>query len=254
MEVFMLEHGQQQLDSGEEVFRDNFISRCMDDLLSPFTFGHSQCQLQLPSFSDAPLEYYSRGLLGRTTPFFQFYTDFLALYDATSFSHPIFARLLLSTIDMTYAMDYRKLLFGDYCHILRTIKTRPDEVYSDDLQRYLWPIETDLHMLGWYLRALLTQSVEGFIRWLALHHVAGNIWTDIDKDRPTNVPRAMKLLSALATQGNDEAVKDIAMYTQPKLVICLPPNCFKRLASRLDQVQQIEDRRVRERLCALLVQ
>ncbi|KAF8529118.1 hypothetical protein BU17DRAFT_36870 [Hysterangium stoloniferum] len=257
MEVFMLENGQQQLDSSEEIFRDSFINHCMDNLLLPFTFGHPRGQLQSLPISDAPLEYHSRGLLGSATPFFQFYTDFVALYDAISFSHSLFARLLLPPIDMTYAMDYRKLLFGDYSHVLRTIKTRPDEVFSNDLRGYLWPIETNAHMLGWYLKALLAPSVEGFIRWLALHHIAGNIWTDIDHDHPTNVPRATKLLSALATQGDDETIRDVALYTQSKTTTCLPPKCFEgrsTAASRLDQLVHVEDHRVREMLRALFVQ
>lgn len=253
----MLENGQQQLDSSEEIFRDSFVTRCMDNLLSPFTFGHHRNQLQSLSISDASLEYYSRGLLGSATPFFQFYTDFVALYDTVSFSHPIFARLLLPPIDMTYAMDYRKLLFGDYSHVLRTVKTRPDEVFSDDLRRYLWPIETNTHMLRWYLKALLAPSVEGFIRWLALHHIAGNIWTDIDHDHPTSMPRATKLLSALATQGDEETIRNVVFYTQLKTVICLPPKCWEgksTVVSRLDQLLHIEDHRVRERLRALFVE
>ena len=113
MKVFMLEHDQQHGDSSEEVYRDPVVDKLMNKLLRPFSFAESGKPRKVPS---EDIEVVARDYLGRATPMYQFYTDFVAPYDAISYSHHTFARLLHIPTGMKYALDYRKYLWGDFGH------------------------------------------------------------------------------------------------------------------------------------------
>ena len=254
MEVFMLEHNQQEMSSNDEVFRDTIVGQLMEKLLRPFTYGASVQQKGndiIPSESESvptSLETVSQKFLGKGTPFFQFYTDFLSLYDAISFSHRTFAGLLLPPTSMDYDHDYRKLLWGDYGHILRTIRIPFEDIIvsnhlSKGLRSYLYPVDTDPEMVGWYLRALIKWPIEGFVRFISVHHVASNIWPDLrispraegDIDTILSLPpsahdrRARVLLSAILNQASNETIKDILCYRQNVSGsdgVLLPPACF----------------------------
>ena len=257
MKVFMLEHEQQQLDSGEEVFRDLLVTRWMDELLIPFAYANSHEIHQPATESGSFLEQISEAFL--STPFFQFYTDFLALYDAISFSHPLFARLLLPPISMTYAVDYRRLLFGDYGHAIRTIKTNVGELLCGDVREYLWPVEKDAQMLGWYFKALLMSLAGDFIRWIAVHHLALNIWPDFQDGNEGNSERPGKLLNAIMRQGSFDVIRDIAFYRQLKDEVWVPPKCYRQIdgdwvGRRLEFVKHMGDQRVKEQLHRLFTE
>lgn len=231
MKVFMLEHNQHQNDSNEEVFRDTTVGKLMDMLLKPFTLGNRPSESKTTQ-SAINLEVVAKGFLGAGTPFYQFYTDFVALYDAISFSHGTFARLLIPPTSMLYEPDYRKLLWGDYGHTLRTIQTPIDDVLTPSLRPYLWPPEKDAEMLGWYLRALVKWPLVGFTRLIAVHHVACNIWPDLQKGeegQPVRDKRSRMLLVALANQANYDVVKDVVRYVQDQSTLqdVIPPACYK---------------------------
>ncbi|KAG8835983.1 hypothetical protein FRC20_007156, partial [Serendipita sp. 405] len=116
MKVFMLEHHDHTVnpnevvgfaggEGGEEVYRDPVVGELMTKLLAPFRFGSKhtsgtekeQGNLSMVASMDPEptLEDVSRSFLGPSQPFFQFYSDFVGLYDSTSFGHPLFAALLL---------------------------------------------------------------------------------------------------------------------------------------------------------------
>ena len=95
MKVFMLEHGQTQNYSANEVFRNSVISQFMGDLLAPYTYAVTSSSPALPLNEHEDLEKAAAQFLGASTLFYQYYTDFVALYDTMSFSHPLFARLPL---------------------------------------------------------------------------------------------------------------------------------------------------------------
>jgi len=232
MKVFMLEHGQQQIDSGVEVFRDPLVSKLMEELLFPFAL--SQTQRRTTVEVESSVEVVSKAFLGVQTPFYQFYTDFIALSDAISFSFPLFGRLLLPPVSMSYELDYRKLLFGDYNHVLRTIKVEPADIYTNDVREYLWPVESDRSMIGWYLKTVTTAAVGGFLRWMAVHHIASNIWPDLgEKDVPLD--RANKILKALVARGNPEVTKEVVWYTQTRETVKLPPACYGEGSAQIGQ-------------------
>lgn len=225
MKVFMLEHGQQQETSVDEVFRDAVVGQLMEDLLAPFAFSAASSSPAPQALASGPqLEEVAKAFLGSGTPFYQYYTDFVALYDAISFSHPLFARLLLPPLSMRYSSDYRKYLWADYAHVLRTVRTPIDAVLSPDIREFLWPVEDNPEVLSAYLRALVKGHTDGFTHLVAVHHVACSIWPDLrndDKDQ-----KAVKLLQVVASQAGPQALKDIVSYRQRPDALVLPPVCF----------------------------
>ena len=260
MKVFMLEHGQPQNDSAEEVFRDGIVERFMEDILRPYTYGgFSRSSTTVDSAKHENLEKVAARFLGASVPFFQYYTDFVALYDAISFSHPLFARLLLPPTSMQYAPDYRKHLWCDFNHVVRTIRVLPEQILSSDIREYLYPIETDSQILGSYLSSLLQGQLQEFMRWVALHHVAANIWPDLQENKEiVNEGRASTLFKAVVVQGNDEVVREVVKYRQPRAteLVLLPPICFDHssevMVSRLECIMRWMGQNTVDRLKGLL--
>ncbi|RDX48837.1 hypothetical protein OH76DRAFT_1351732 [Lentinus brumalis] len=232
MKVFMLEHGQQQDDSSEEVFRDGIVERYMSEILAPFSASADAKTLKTPPPSihtTDSLDVVAKRFLGAGVPFYQWYTDFVGLYDAISFAHPLFARLLLPPLNMRYPSDYRQYLWVDYNHVMRTVRTPPEDAVTGSIAEYLWPIETDAEIVGAYLRALVKGPLEGFVRLIAVHHVACKIWPDLGSD---GEEKAVKLLKALVDQGGFDAIRDVVLYRQHREgTILLPPACFEEQGS-----------------------
>ena len=257
MKVFMLEHGQGKGapsasgEGREEVFRDRVVGEFMEALLLPFTLGASPNGL---SASSAPneqdnLELAAARFLGAGTPFFQFYTDFVTLYDAISFGHPLFSALLLPPLAQSYASDYRKLLYDDTAHVLGTVRTPIERVVGEAAGAFLWPAEQEPQIVGAMLSLLVGRrarvKVEGFVRWMAVHHIASNIWPDLREDLPLPIAdeRGRKLFEALSNQGDNRVVRDVALYWQRRDGrVVLVPDCFDlepaRRKNRLDWVKE----------------
>ncbi|EMD39597.1 hypothetical protein CERSUDRAFT_111906 [Gelatoporia subvermispora B] len=252
VKVFMLEHGQQQSDSVEEVFRDIIVGQFMDALVAPFTVSTAPQLTQDSTAKQDNLEVVAARFLGSGTPFYQFYTDFVGLYDAISFSHPLFARLLLPPTSMRYAVDYRKYLWADYAHVVKTIRTLPDQVITADLKEHLWPVETDSEAITAYLRVLIKGGLEGVVRLVAVHHVACNIWPDL-REAKDGDEKAGKLLKAVVDQGGFDAVRDVMLYRQVlEGPLLLPPACFDQTGEwrrpRLDFVERFGGDAVKDRV------
>ncbi|KAK7439312.1 hypothetical protein VKT23_017536 [Stygiomarasmius scandens] len=234
MKVFMLEHEQEmenpQEGMGEEVFRDTMVEKLMGELVRPFTAGEKFKLKSLYSMS-ATLEETSLPFLGPSnTPFYQFYTDLVGLYDAISFSHPLFGKILLPPTSMKYAIDYRRLLWCDYPHIIRNLRVPIEQaIVGNTVEEWLWPLENDTRMLGAYIGVLIRYgvAVDGFLRWIAVHHVAGNIWEDVGPEEfnENRKDRARKLLKTIVQQGTRDIVTEVLRYRQ-KDGILMPPACF----------------------------
>lgn len=252
MKVFMLEHGQQQETSAEEVFRDSVVGRFMEDLLEPFTFAAQSAPAPAP---EAPsLEDVAKSFLGSGTPFYQYYTDFVGLYDSISFGHPLFGRLLLPPLAMRYASDYRKCLWADFHQAVRTIKTPVGAVVAGDLRDFLWPVESDPEVVAAYVRALAKGATQGaFVHLVAVHHVACNIWPDLGHAVPGE--KAAKLLQAVVAQASPAVIKDVVSYRQSKDTMVLPPECFEGLAAVKEarrKIVELAGPALVERLASLL--
>ena len=133
---------------------------------------------------------------------------------------------------MRYAPDYRKHLWCDFNHLVKTIRVLPEQVLSSDIREYLYPIETDPQILGSYLSSLLQGRLQDFMRWIALHHVAANIWSDLqENEEVVNEERASTFFKAVVVRGNDEVVREVVRYRQSSSKgatdsLLLPPSCF----------------------------
>jgi len=228
--------------------------------LQPYTYGGpSRLLTSMPSAEHEDLEKVAVRFLGASVPFYQYYTDFVALYDAISFSHPLFARLLLPPTSMRYAADYRRHLWCDFSHLVKTICILPEQVLSCDIREYLYPIESDPQILGSYLSLLLEGKLEGFMRWVALHHVAANIWPDFEERKgTTDEERASMLFKAVVVRGNVDVVREVVRYQQSRVteILLLPPSCFDHssevVVSRLECIMRWMGQNTADRLKSLL--
>lgn len=228
MKVFMLEQDQGQLETGE-IYRNPLVEKFLRNLLLPFAFRNASKERVPTDFTSDSLELASESYLGKKTPFYQFYTDFLALYDSISFGHHLFAKLLLPPISLSYLPDYRNLFFGEYGHVLRTIDIDPEDVLSSDIKEYLWPIERNSQILGLYLNVLFKYPLRGFLRWFVIHHLAANIWPDLVPEDFSST-RSTELLKAILAQdkGRTPHTRDILFYHQTREDTILPPQCYNR--------------------------
>jgi len=253
MKVFMLEHEQQNGDSAQEVFKDVIVGGLLEDLLSPSSPDVSEFKVSHPhpraggESKGEDLESIAVRFLGSGTPFYQYYTDFVHLYDAISFGHPTFTKLLLVPTSMDYPVDYRKFLWGDYGHVLRSVRTGvADILLSSPYQfsSYLWPVERDPNVVGYFMRALFktgTLILDGFLRFVAVHHVASGIWEDLAHRSGGNVERggeegkwekekATQMLKAVVDQAPLDLVREVLLYKQnleEGQTLLLPPRCFE---------------------------
>ena len=298
IKVFMLEHGQKEQDSGEEVFRDTFVNNAMLSLLtstrhishSPFIPSVSLLVPSTKKSATAPLERVARQLLGPRTPFYQMYTDFVALYDAISFSEPLFGALLIAPLAMSYAIDYRKILWVDYAHLVRSIRTEPTHpVFGASSKSglvdevYFYPVESDGQVLNAYLGALCGGSggggVHGVLKTIALHHVACHIWPDLQasqtnadfseelegggsEDVAAGPPpltksgggweedRAKKLLTILVQKAQHDVIRGVILYSASRSSSASISNETK--AERMEYVASWGGEALRGRLYALL--
>ncbi|KAF9231920.1 hypothetical protein BU15DRAFT_67919 [Melanogaster broomeanus] len=237
MRVCMLEHGVVggNVSAGngsidmDEVFRDEVVERLMKWLLAPYTphaasSSDSSSTITSPSPPVSPseaaplpkltpqtfLELASLPYLQQTaTPFYQFYTDLVALYSAVSFRHTVFGVLLLPPLAMRYAGDYRRLLWcesGDgggggrwHGSIVCTglgWEGWDGNVREPDVREYLYPIERDGRLLGGYVQSLTArpsaEQAQGFLRLVAVHHVACAIWEDLKTQAPARDASAIR--------------------------------------------------------------
>ena len=254
MKVFMLEHEQQNGDSAQEVFRDGIVGGLLEDLLSPFSANASELEVSHPhpraegKSKEEDLESIAIRFLGSGTPFYQYYTDFVHLYDAISFGNPVFSKLLLVPTSMGYPVDYRKFLWGDYGHALRSVRIGVTDVLlssPSQFSSYLWPVERDPHVVGYLMRALFKMDTlipDGFLRFVAVHHVASGIWEDLTHHLGANVERggggggewekerATQMLKAVMDQAPPDLAREVVLYKQSLeegQALLLPPHCFE---------------------------
>ena len=253
MKVFMLEHEQQNGDTAQEVFKDAIVDGLLEDLLSPFSANDSELKVSHPhprtggKSKEEDLESIAVRFLGSGTPFYQYYTDFVHLYDAISFGHPAFSKLLLVPTSMDYPVDYRKFLWGDYGHVLRSVRIGAADILlssPSQFSSYLWPVERDPHVVGYFMRALFktgTLVSDGFLRFISVHHVASGIWEDLTHHSGTNAERggergewekerATQMLKAVVDQAPLDLVREVVLYKQnleEGQTLLLPPRCFE---------------------------
>jgi hypothetical protein len=252
MKVFMLEHGQSDSPRngeviGGEVFRDDIVERLMLALLEPFRLRSSRRTIRVDT-SKGTLEDVSIPFLGPLQqPFFQFYTDYLGLYDSISFAHPTFGLLLLPATSLKYPRDFRRAFWGEYGHVVRSLSVDGEEVLTGNVMEWLyfpsppsadgvgepWDRQKreDGEMVGFYLKALTRHGAKGFAKLVAVHHVSSAIWPDLrlgGGEREEAMAR--NVLKAVVGGVNDmgeEVLTSILGYSQPEMDALRPPTCYR---------------------------
>ncbi|KLT45353.1 hypothetical protein CC85DRAFT_325860 [Cutaneotrichosporon oleaginosum] len=209
MKVFMLEHGLNDAPNAvKDVFRDDAVAASLAALLDAVSVPSSSP----PAPADvppAPLE--AARFLG-DTPFFQFYQDLVALYEAVSFGDASFSRVLLPPLAMNYAVDYRRLLWAE-SGALRSLRvTDSVPLECGTIAAYFSPLETDRGVLHAYARAVVGGK-EGFLGRVATHHLAGLLWKGTETERAS--PRVQLLVVVLA-QGSDAVLRRVLAHDVDK--------------------------------------
>jgi RNA polymerase II-associated protein 1 len=241
MKVFMLEHEQNDDDSSSEVFRDPLVEKWMKKLISPYCYERES---ELPS---STLEDVAKDSLSSTIPFYQLYTDFVALYDSISFFHPLFASLLLPPLSSAYASDYRTLLFNDHTRLIKSIKTPIHQVPVNNLRSFLYPVEKDPKLVGSFVGALAGGGLAGLMQWMIVHHLACNIWPDLQLEGDEfKAENAIQLLEVVLQRCSLEDARLVVMFYQhnegellhPPHCTDLPPSLGRERLEWLDKVAQ----------------
>lgn len=198
MRVCTLEH---------DLFRDAVVERLMARLLA-HTRTHAR------TLEDASAPYLA------PTPFYQFYTDLVAAYDATSFGHAIFAALVVAPLAMTYAVDYRRAMWCE-SDVAGRVRVAIGDVVGGDVRAYMYPVERDAAVLGAYVAALVRDGVRGLLRFVAVHHVACVVWGEGTEGRA-------RLLEAVLVRGDVEVVREVVLYRQrTEGALVYPPMCYQ---------------------------
>ena len=236
IKVFMLEKDNSDRSSEQindvDLFRNESVHHSMSLLLYPLKISSQPSQLR--KIDARPFESTLEGVssLVSSAPFYRLYTDLLGLYEAISLSHPLFGQMLLPPLAMIYPIDYRKLLWTDYSHLLKSIRIDVGEAISDQkgagaMAGYLFPVEGNDGMLGAYADALVSNKISkeenGFLYFVSMHHVAATIYDG------TGSTIARKLAGAVISQGSKELMRDILRLRIAKKdgeEVLLPPMCF----------------------------
>ncbi|GAA5934592.1 uncharacterized protein JCM15063_004625 [Sporobolomyces koalae] len=225
MKVFMLEKDADPQSLETDLFRHPSVQCSLSALFEPLRISSSTARPIVPRASvestlEPPLERVS-GVVS-TAPFYQLYTDFLGLYDSISLSNPLFGLCLLPPLSQLYPNDYRRLLWTDYSHLLKTLRFEPHEVISDvandgvsdsRLSTWFYPRETNETMLKAYVDAVVSDLVKRhespFLYWIAVHHVALSVFASED-DRKVRE----NLVKTLVHRGKPELVDLVKSYEQ----------------------------------------
>lgn len=236
--VFMLESGIQGdlrkwtgALTGKDLFRDPAIVPHLRELLS----GHANALARreattmtttmkpppptLTLDTLAPLHF------GSETSYYSFYTDFIGLYDSISYGDALFALALLPPLAVEgYPIDYRRLVWKDYGHLLPTIRVSIDDAPSGGIAAFLsspTSSRESTEMLQAYTSAVLEGRVvpgggdrQGILWRVAVHHIAMAIWAGEGggEGNEASTSRARSLAKAIFSQGSEVLQRDVLAY------------------------------------------
>ncbi|KAJ9113889.1 hypothetical protein QFC19_000083 [Naganishia cerealis] len=209
MKVFVLEQVNPTDDEEtveSELFRDPVVEGIMTRFLTPILRSSDQSINEVNNMADVATSF-----LGAARTFFQFYYDFIELYESISLGHKVFSQLALPPLAQRYPIDYRKLVWCEQPSALRTLRMRFDDVPREHgtLQTYFKPIEAEEEILMGYAQALITEAVHPrthpFLYNVAAHHLVGALWTP----EGSLVGERKKILAAIRASGRNELMEDL---------------------------------------------
>ena len=215
--VFLLEDDQSSgRYSGAATGKDLYSDASIEPLIAALV----HIAEKLAEYNSGSLEVASVQAGGSHASYYEVYTDLIGLYDSISFGNPYFARVILVATAMKYPRDYRRLLWSDYAHMLKSIRIGNADAPAapakgNRILGYLYPLERDGEILGRYAHALasgMVTSAQEFLYTVALHHVSGALWSSIE---PESWQDATSVSSLAAIIGNDEARDALLRYVPP---------------------------------------
>ncbi|KAJ9117017.1 hypothetical protein QFC22_004675 [Naganishia vaughanmartiniae] len=209
MKVFVLEQVNPTDDEETveaELFRDPIVERMMTSFLEPTLQPTETPVKDVITMADAATSF-----LGAARTFYQFYYDFIELYESISLGHKLFSQLAFPPLAQTYPIDYRKLIWYEQPSALRTLRMRFEDIPREHgtLRTYFDPIESEDEVLRGYAQALITEAVHQrthpFLYNLAAHHLVGALWTPdgslVEEKKP--------ILAAICASGRGDLMQDL---------------------------------------------
>lgn len=207
MKVFVLEQVDPADDEDNvesELFRDPVIEQSMNEFIAPLLQSSEKPSSKIETMADV-----AKSFLGTATTFYQFYYDFIELYESISLGHKIFSQLALPPLAHTYPLDYRKLIWCEQPSVLRTLRMQFNDVPREHgtLGTYFEAIEEDEDILRGYARALVDGAVHPrthpFLYNVAAHHVVGAVWDT----KGAVVEERRELWTSIKDSGNEELLE-----------------------------------------------
>lgn len=223
MKVFMLEEQTGNIRAtgkitGRDLYRDEQVSDSLEKL---FKLANKLHLNEIRKQSDDSLEDACHRQFGTLLPFYQLFTDLLGLYDGISFGMELFGRAILVPLQMRYAVEYRRLLWIDYAHYLKTITTTAKDA-PNDIQSYLYEQENDESVIRGMSLALLSGHVQkernGFLFTVATNQLASLIWTTT-KEELKGHTKATQLIKALFQDLQNNNISEVSHIAEMRQAI-----------------------------------
>ncbi|GAA5957422.1 hypothetical protein JCM21900_003300 [Sporobolomyces salmonicolor] len=270
IKVFMLEKDNggtatASMSAETDLFRNEAVQHSIGALLAPLSIGCQPAKQVLCSDTRRTSETLEGiSSLVSSAPFYQLYTDLVGLYDSISLSDRLFGLVLVPPLAMAYPVDYRRLLWTDYAHVLRTLRFDVGDAISDAtgegaLAAYLAPAESNETMLKAYADALASGTVtveeSPFFALVAVHHVSQALFGEGDG---VDDKVKARLAKVLVGQADREALRKVVGYEQSGRgeVIKCPPACYagteEGRKKRAEKLQALVGEEGRARLAQLL--
>lgn len=92
-----------------------------------------------------------------------------------------------------------------------------ERVIVGDAREFLWPIKSDPQVVSAQFRALSKGTLYDFVRFVATHHVAGNIWPDMRSTGAGDYEGSGRLLKVVMHQAPTEIVRDVVHHYQEQI-------------------------------------
>lgn len=110
--------------------------------------------------------------LNKEKSFESLYTMFLDTFQSNSYGDDVFSVLVMIPLVQKYDIKWRKLVWSEYVAVMKFINCEEINLL-EDVNEYLYPIETDESLLKCYAAALSTNLLrKNSLPWkIAAHHV-----------------------------------------------------------------------------------
>ncbi|KAG8923781.1 hypothetical protein FRC01_012337, partial [Tulasnella sp. 417] len=81
----------------------------------------------------------------------------------------------------------------------------PTVIIGSDAKDWLYPVESDSELIGMYVKAVGNGRLRGFLRWIAIHHVAFNIWPDLQEQPLSSFGSKAKAVDVEPTESSKQS-------------------------------------------------